>query len=58
MHMVGVADMTESQLVESRRTVYFAIESGLSYEEWTHKLINLAGDPLSSMDELFEARSF
>lgn len=40
-HRVKVMDMTESQLVEFRRTVYLTIGSGLSYDEWAHKLVNL-----------------
>lgn len=40
-HRVKITDMTEAQLVDFRRTVYLTISSGLSYEEWAHKLMNL-----------------
>lgn len=36
-----VKDMTESESLEFRRTVYLTITSGLSSEEWAHKLIIL-----------------
>lgn len=36
-----VTDMTETELVDFRRSVYLTIGSGLSYEEWAHKLVNL-----------------
>lgn len=34
-------DMTESDLVDFRRTIYLTISSGISYEEWAHKLLQL-----------------
>lgn len=39
--MENVTDMTKADLVDFRRSVYLTINSGLSYEEWAHKLINL-----------------
>lgn len=36
-----VTDMTEAELVDFRRSVYLTINSGISYEEWAHKLVNL-----------------
>lgn len=32
-------DMTGSELVDFRRTVYLIFSSGLSYEEWAHKVL-------------------
>lgn len=34
-------DMTESDLIDFRRTVYLTTMSGLTYEEWAHKLLRL-----------------
>lgn len=34
-------DMTEADLIDFRRTIYLTLGSGLSYEEWAHKLIRL-----------------
>lgn len=40
----GVEDMTESQLLELRRTIYLTIMSSITFEEVAHKLLKSTED--------------
>jgi hypothetical protein len=52
----GIQDMTETDLINMRRTIYLTIMNSLNFEEAVHKLLNVQIPPGNEVSDAQRSR--